>query len=212
MAGNLHTPFAERHSARGTSLALKTGLAGASAAPSPHRTSMTHRPLRGVAALVVLVATAPAAAQSRSVMSGAVSLSAGVSQFDLAGTGNAPVVALRGELPLLPALLVEGGVAVARPNQQFAGRSTLVIPEVGMQVQYPARVAPYVGVGVGSAIDWRRSADGGIESGVTASGAAGVRAWATQRVGLRGELRVRGIGRGFPSSTAEWTLGAAMRF
>jgi hypothetical protein len=46
----------------------------------------------------------------------AISLSVGVSQFDLSGTGTTSIVALRGEYPLIPALLIEGGVTIARPQ------------------------------------------------------------------------------------------------
>jgi hypothetical protein len=171
---------------------------------------MLNRTLRAAGALLGLVA-APLLAQPGATRP-ALSLSAGVSQYDLSGTGTTAVYAARLEQALRPALLVEGGVAVARPDQQFGRRSTLIIPEIGLQAQYPARVAPYLGVGLGAAIDRRHANDGGTRSEMTASGAAGVRAWATERVGLRGELRVRGIGTGFEGSTAEWTLGAAVRF
>lgn len=69
-------------------------------------------------------------------------------------------------------------------------------------------VRPYLGVGGGSVLG-----SGGAGAEVTASGAAGARVGvAGDHTDLRGELRVRGVGRAFTGSTAEWTLGAAYRF
>ena len=174
---------------------------------------MTHtaRSLLSAALLAAAVA-APARGQTAVAPRPAVSVAAGVSQFDLSGTGSARVVAVRAERPLARALLAEVGVAVARPRQQFERTTTLVIPEVALQLQLPARVAPYVGVGVGDAMDFRPESVGGLRQQLTVSGAAGVRAWLGERLGVRGELRVRGIGRNFAGSTAEWTGGAALRF
>ena len=46
---------------------------------------------------------------------------------------------------------------------------------------------------------------------MTFSVAAGLRI-PVQRVDLRGELRVRRVGRQFSGVTADWTFGAAYRF
>ncbi|HKH92076.1 MAG TPA: hypothetical protein VKA54_09740 [Gemmatimonadaceae bacterium] len=73
------------------------------------------------------------------------------------------------------------------------------------------RVAPYLGVGAGYAIDRRTSTYGGTRSDPTFSAATGVRYWVTDQLGLRGELRVRGVGTGFGGSAADWTLGTAWR-
>jgi hypothetical protein len=184
----------------------------------PHQTRSDSHPMTAtrrlqLAAVALLAAAAaPAHAQIGAPARPSLSIAGGISQFDLSGTGTAPVVTARVDYPLGRVLLAEGGVAVARPDQQFGSRTTLVVPEVGLQLQYPARVAPYLGVGVGSALDFRRERDGGTVGDPTVSGAAGVRAWVTDRLGLRGELRVRGIGRNFAGSTAEWTVGAALRF
>lgn len=142
----------------------------------------------------------------------ALSLSVGVSQFDLSGTGTTAIVAARGELPLVRVLLLEGGVAIARPEQQFGVRTTLVMPEVQLQLQVPRRVAPYLGAGGGLVTDFRGEGHGGRITRVTLSGAGGVRVALTRQFGARAELRVRGIGLGFGGSTADWTLGGAWRF
>jgi len=165
------------------------------------------------AVLAVLAVGAPAAARAQRADAPrrpAVSVSAGAFQYDLSGTGTVPMLATRLELPLARYALVEGGVAAARPGRQFAGPETFVAPEAQLQVQLPlGRFAPYLGAGAGAAL---RSAGGRTDGDLTVSGAGGVRAWLTDRVGLRGELRVRGIGTGFTGSAAEWTLGVSRRF
>ena len=142
----------------------------------------------------------------------AISLSAGVSQFDLSGTGTMGIVAARGEFPIVPVLLLEGGVTLARPEQQFSDRSTLVMPEIQLQLQVPRRVAPYLGIGAGFATDMASEQHGGSDSEITFAGSAGLRAAVTRQVGLRMELRIREFGTGFYGTTADWTLGAAWRF
>lgn len=175
--------------------------------------------LRSALALpIILAAALPAAsrAQSASLHSTprpAVSVAAGVFQFDLSGTGTAAMVAARVERPLGRFFLAEGALVGARPNQ-LGATTTFLAPEAQLQVQLPVandHVAPYLGVGAGLALDLRNSRYGGNHSDPTLSGAMGVRYWLTDAFGLRGELRVRGIGRGFVGSTAEWTLGTAWR-
>jgi hypothetical protein len=166
------------------------------------------------AALLVALPAASAEAQSR--IRPAYTLSAGLSQFDLSGTGDAATFALRADVPLAPAVLLEGGVGVTRPPQDLgpAGRphtTTLVVPEIGLQLQLPRRIAPYLGIASGAAIDLRGSEWGGTRSDYTLSGAAGLRAWMSDQVALRGELRLRGIGTGFEGAAAEWTLGVSWR-
>lgn len=141
----------------------------------------------------------------------ALSLSAGIARFDLSGTGTTSVIALRGEYPLFPTLLVEGGVTFARPDQQFDIDGTLVMPEVQLQLQLPKRVAPYIGIGTGFSRDGAVARLGGDATDVTFSGAAGLRAAVTRVVGVRAELRVRYFGTGFNGATADWTLGVAWR-
>jgi hypothetical protein len=146
----------------------------------------------------------------------AVSISAGASQFDLSGTGTAPMGAIRADLPLARFALVEVGVGVTRPEQQFGATTTLVIPEAQLQFQLPiGPVLPYLGVGSGLAMDFRPDDVGGTRTDWTASAAGGLRWWITPRAGARAELRVRGIdynGEGFTAAAAEWTGGLMWRF
>jgi hypothetical protein len=169
--------------------------------------------VRLLAPALVLAAAAPLRAQEDYWPDRpALSVSAGVSQFDLSGTGSSAMAAVRLERALMRALVLEGGVSVARPAQQFGATTTLVIPEVALQLQLPRLVAPYLGLGFGDAMDFRPESVGGLRHNATVSVAGGVRLWLGDRMGLRGELRVRGIGSTLGGSTAEWTGGAALRF
>ena len=139
------------------------------------------------------------------------SASVGITQFDLSGTGAAPIAALRLALPVGSLIVLEPGFSVSRPEQQFGSTTTLLIPELAIQLQVPRRVAPYVGLGVGVAADFRPESAGGGRYGPSVSGAVGVRAAVSPHAGLLSELRVRGIGTSFGSSTAEWTIGGMWR-
>ena len=171
-------------------------------------------PRRVVTSLAFLLslATAEVARAQEPTRTVAVSLSYGVSQFDLSGTGDARMIALRVERMFSRRAILEGGVVVARPGQQFGDTTTLVIPEVQAQLQLAVgRVAPYLGAGMGVAFDFRDDAHGGTQTDVSISVAGGLRGWITDRVGVRAELRVRGFGWRFWGSAAEWTGGLALR-
>lgn len=177
-------------------------------------------PRAALLAAALIVVGLPATAHGQDAVTDApprrpaVSLSGGAFAYDLSGTGTVPMLALRAELPLARFALVEGGLMAARPDQQFGARTTFLAPEAQLQVQLPlagGRVAPFLGVGAGAAFDLRERRFGGTRADPTVSGAGGVRAWLTEQVGVRAELRVRGIGRGFAGSAAEWTLGASWR-
>jgi hypothetical protein len=147
-------------------------------------------------------------AAAQTVGSPFVTVAAGAFQFDLAGTGTAPMLAVRGALPLAALLLVEVGTLIARPEQQFGRRTTFLAPEVQIQVQWPlGAAAPYLGAGGGWSVDFRGG--DGRATDLTVSAAGGVRIPVTERLGAQLELRVRGIGTGFEGSAAEWTAGFA---
>jgi hypothetical protein len=180
-----------------------------------------HRLARLLATLFVV--GAPAASHAQTARP-AVSLSAGAFQYDLAGTGTSSMLAARAELPLSRFFILEGGVAYARPTEELGPptstscpgctTTTFLAPELQLQVQAPlggGRVAPYLGLGGGGAFELRGAANGGSYNTYTASAATGVRTWLSDNFGLRGELRVRGIGKTFGGAAAEWTLGMAWR-
>lgn len=139
----------------------------------------------------------------------AAALVAGVSQFDLSGTGTTGLLGARLEVEVLRWLVAEGALGVFQPREQFGGRAVYTVPEAQLQVQFPGRRArPYLGAGGGYVV-----ASGGRGTRGTASGSVGLRfALPIAPVDARAELRVRGIGKSFGGSTPEWTLGIGYRF
>ena len=137
--------------------------------------------------------------------------------YDLSGTGTALGIAAGATRHLTPTLAIEIRGLVARPSQQ-SGPSTLVAPDVQLQYRWNiARLSPYVGGGVGLAAvkspfrtDWDP----------TMSVAVGTRVRLTERLGLVGEMRIRGIewdvawnpaDWNFPGSTGEFSAGVVWR-
>ena len=155
------------------------------------------RALRVVAIQTLLIlSTLPSLAQVRT--SPALWLHAGRFEFDLSGVGDAAIVAVRGDVPLTRVIVFEGGLAFTRTNQQFDQDISYLVPEFQFQAQWPdARFRPYVGIGAGVFVDLRRGDD---ESGNTYAGdymgslGFGARWIVYRRVGLKGEVRVRGMG------------------
>jgi opacity protein-like surface antigen len=66
------------------------------------------------------------------------------------------------------------------------------------------RVAPYAGGGIGLG---RQSRDFVSVTDLALSAAGGARVDLTQRVAATGEFRLRGLGRDFSATTAEWMAG-----
>ena len=133
-------------------------------------------------------------------------IAGGVSQFDISQKGSTPFGAVRLELPLA-AFVLEGSLGAFRPPQQLGERRTYIIPEGQLQWQlFPMIIRPYLGVGGG----WVRTITGPEpqRSEMTVSASGGIRAGLPGLpFSLRAELRVRGIGSGFTSRAAEWTVG-----
>lgn len=150
------------------------------------------------------------------VLGTSLAVAAGAFSFDLSGTGTAPLVAVRVDHALHPRLRAEGGVVLARPEQQFGRTTTFLGPEVQLQwVPFrigwgagPWKVEPYLGVGGGWTWDLRPA---GLDdrSEVSFSGAVGTRipVGDGRRSGLEAELRVRYMGTGFNGSSGDFTLG-----
>jgi hypothetical protein len=160
---------------------------------------------------LALVAAAPIAAHAQKAGAApAVSLSRGYFEYDLAGVGTSRMFALRGERPLGSRVIVEAGVVYSEPKFDDI-REPYLIPEVQAQLQWPrGRVAPYIGVGGGMVyVRDRENLDFDRQTEITISGAGGVRLALTEQLGLRGELRARGIGHRFAGSSTEWTLGVS---
>jgi hypothetical protein len=131
-----------------------------------------------------------------------------VINYDLSGTGTTAGFAGRVTRDLTPHVAIEARGLFARPEQQF-GTSSLFIPEAQVQYRWNiGRVSPYVGGGIGMAIV-RSTFRDDIDPTLSAGGGARVKL--TERVGLLGEMRLRGIEWGFVGSVAEWTVGLSWR-
>jgi hypothetical protein len=132
-----------------------------------------------------------------------VSLMGGRASYDLSGTGTETVIGGRVDVPLNRYLLVEPAITWFRYQPQFGGPITYLFPEVGLQVQLPIdNVAPYIGGGAGRAF----APSHRWQSEWTLHAVGGMRVHARAGWGLRGELRLRGIGP-FGAVTADITAG-----
>ena len=165
-------------------------------------------------AVVLALASSPVlllAQGSTSVPAVSVQLMAGVSQYDYSGTGTALHLAGRLVRPFGRFIVGEAGVGYTRYDLDVGNEKVQhLIPEVGLQAQFPLGkvLAPYVGVGVGGSFVWISDA---TELEPTVSGALGIRAAIASVASLIGELRVRGTGSGFEGAAAEWTVGIGFR-
>lgn len=170
------------------------------------------RILRSLSIAIVLLAAGPVSAYAQHDTS--LLIGGGAMNFDLSGTGTAPAFTARISRELGANVVVEGGFLVARPDQQL-GNPTIVAPEVQLQYHFPlGRFTPYLGAGVGamreSAIELGDIAIGS-EWSPTIAFAGGTRVSVNDRLGLFGELRVRGVEWNFAGSTADITGGVAVR-
>lgn len=137
-----------------------------------------------------------------------VSVMAGITEFDLSGTGTTGIYAIRAAMPWYDHLLVEGSLGYARTGQQF-GSSDLFLPEVQAQLQGRwRRLSPYVGLGAGAAIDLP-SAQSGVADDVdfAPSFSAGFRLGVAPGVGIRVDGRLHGIGADFVGTVSALTGG-----
>jgi len=168
--------------------------------------------IRFITAMLSLTAAATAAEAQRPMgrpQHATLNLAAGVSAWDLDGTGNSTILAARLDYPLGGAgLLAEGSLATFRaggPN----GRNTYLVPEVQLQHELPRTIAPYFGAGLGAVIGGDAYRDGDL----TVSAAAGVRVWdVIQRGVIRGELRLRAFGWDLEGRALEVTAGFGWTF
>ena len=128
--------------------------------------------------------------------------------YDLSGTGTAPGLAVRSTRDLTPNVRIELGGLFAKPQQQF-GPSTLFMPEAQLQYRWNAgRLSPYVGGGVGVAMD---KTDFRTDWDPTVSFSIGTGVRLTERVALTGEFRLRGHEWRFVGTTSELSAGLTWR-
>ena len=161
-----------------------------------------------VTALIMFAACGSAEAQLPAAQHG-ITGTAGVMDFDLSGTGQTFVAAVRATRAITDHVGVEVGASFAKPEQQF-GPSTFLAPDLQLQYHWRVgRVRPYAGGGIGFAHVRANLADN--ETDFTWSGAGGVRIDLTDRAAVVGEMRVRGIEVDFTGTTAEWVGGVTWR-
>lgn len=169
------------------------------------------RPVAGttLAALAAaLLALAPAHAQTGDPAAPAtggwgITVAAGVMSSARSVSGNAAVLAVRGDVPLGGSFRLEPGVAAGLPTG--SGASTIFIPEV--QVQAGARLGaaePYAGLGVGL---YQR----GRSSEVAFSLGAGVRVGLTDALGAVVDGRIHGFGPGVAAMAGGVSVGVRWR-
>jgi hypothetical protein len=162
--------------------------------------------------VAVFFATAAGAKAQSAFVPEAVSISGGIFNFDLSGTGTTPSLAVTADWPVTARLLIEGGATFARPDQQI-GRTTYIIPEAQLQYRWQlGRLMPFVGGGVGAGIDVRNKLLGGTQVDLALSTGGGLRAKITESFGIRGDARLRGFGRSFSGSAAELRAGLFWTF
>ncbi|MSR35744.1 MAG: hypothetical protein EXR95_03725 [Gemmatimonadetes bacterium] len=143
----------------------------------------------------------------------ALALVAGVAQYDLSGTGTEPFVGLRLDLPMAEFLYAEPGFGYMTYTSQGGEHVPHLSAEVQVQGTLPlGRWRPYVGVGAGGFFDLRKQRGGGELVEPTFSGSGGVRASVVSDLGAHAELRVRGVGKSFAGTIAEWSAGLAWAF
>jgi hypothetical protein len=164
---------------------------------------------RFYAAFLITFVVASAAHAQQPAARHSLSVAVGIMDFDLSGTGQTFVAAVRATRALTDHVAVEIGGSFAKPDQQF-GPSTLIAPDLHLQYYWQiGRVRPYASGGGGFAHVRATLAESATD--FTWSGAGGVRIDVTDRAAITVEMRVRGIEVDFAGSTAEWVGGLAWR-
>ncbi len=129
--------------------------------------------------------------------------------YDLSGTGTAAGLAVRTTRDLTSNVRLELGGVFSRLEQQFVGPSTVFMPEAQLQYRWNVgRVSPYVGGGIGTA---RVKSDFRTDWDTTLSVAVGTGVRLTERLGVTGELRIRGHELDFVGTTADISAGLTWR-
>ena len=170
------------------------------------------RSRRGGASVVPLLFVVAAAAPLSGQEGPRLTIVAGVSQWDLSGTGDGFLIAPRFDAEITPVILGEATIGFTLDAADGDDDTPLLIPEVQVQLQWPGRFSPYIGGGGGISMYFKDETAGGTETEPTFSASLGARLALADQAGLSAELRLRGIGTEFEGSTAEWTAGLSYRF
>ncbi|MEQ9398798.1 MAG: hypothetical protein RJQ04_06475 [Longimicrobiales bacterium] len=150
-------------------------------------------------AVGLLAAAGPGAG---AVAAQSVTLAAGASSYDLAGTGTSWVASARVDGALAPTLRWQAGVGLFRYGSQADRKVTLIMPEAGVEWHPPLPMVPlYLGAGVGYAAQ-----SAGQEDDPTLYAALGLDARVAPMISLRPELRVRAVDP-WVGTLADFSLG-----
>jgi hypothetical protein len=162
-------------------------------------------------ALTAVVLPASGAAQDMPMTTTSY-INAGVMQHRFEGSGTNPFFAFRTDYVVSEMSVAELALGYGQPEQDF-GRSHFVLAEGQYQLRLPLeRFAPYAGMGAGVAMDSPVDGDDGATWAATFSVGAGVRAWVDERMRVRTDVRWRGLGADFHSSSLELTFGLGWRW
>jgi hypothetical protein len=139
-----------------------------------------------------------------------ITASLGVFSYQLPHTGLAPMMAIRGTVPISSVLNIEAGIIGSRPKYPLGDNTTFIAPEAQLQLALPFEsIIPYMGLGTGAVIHFGNGENGSSQVDMTISGSLGARVWLSDSVGIQAEFRGRGIGFDFASSSAEYSAGLA---
>jgi hypothetical protein len=156
-------------------------------------------------AALLTLAPAGAAAQELALM-------AGRAEYDLSGVRTSNVWAVRWTDPVRSFLVTDWSVTYIHTRQQF-GRSDFWLPESQFQVQgLWGAFAPYLGAGIGLAIDDPDDDALDTEVDLATSAAVGVRLAVAERIGLRVDGRLHGIEIDYTGTVAGLTAGVTIGF
>lgn len=156
-------------------------------------------------AVGILIAVSPAVLQAQTSgptrESWTVGLAAGVFNYELSGDQGSPIIAARADRPLSKWARIEASTTYTRPeirtNAQgmfdpdlSAERVKLVTVTLGVQFRYTlGRLEPYVGISAGFFGRYDEGPSAGSITSSTLQFPLGIRFWATDNIGVRGEYR-----------------------
>ena len=153
----------------------------------------------------LLMAVSPAVSQNQTSgptrESWSIGLAAGVFDYEQSGDQNFPMIALRADRPLSRWVRLEASTTHTRPEIQTntAGmfdpdlpteRTNIFTVTLGLQFRYTVgRVEPYGGLSAGFFGRYDEGPGASSVTGSTLQFPLGIRLWATDNIGVRGEYR-----------------------
>ena len=175
---------------------MNLSISERSSAPSPRlRRWCATWPELLSCAVAILVAVVPAVSQSQTSgptrESWSVGLAAGVFKYEPSGDQGSAIIALRADRPLSRWARLEASTTYTRPEvQTTVERTNLVTVTLGIQLKWTRdRFEPYGGLSAGFFGRYDGGPTGSSITSSTLQFPLGIRIWATDNLGLRGEYR-----------------------